>query len=434
MPSLRAAAATTDIQVHDLPAAQGKRQEAPLRASALLIEGGPPACVISCDVIGVMKDTAEEIATQIGETCGVPFDNVMVTATHTHHAPRPMPVYTTPRIEELCRRVVAASVHAARKAASALESARGDPDACEVELMFAMGQEPTVGENSRWLMRDGQISWYGHDESEMVRPTGPHDADLPVVAFRRPSGTLAGALFFHGTHNIGTLDPDAATVISPGFFGLAAQELERQHHAPFLYLPGAFGSSHRRNSLVAPPEAMTRVVQAANEALGRLRPVSASPVVAVKRRYTCQYRRFDEAKEAEQVSRWCRRWLTAETAAGLEQTYAAVREQMADKAGQTFETWLQVLRLGDLAIMGIPGEMFAALGLDIRRRSPFRHTFVAGLANDEIGYIADRRGYRDGGYQTWFCGHSQLEPGEGEKMVEAALALLEDVHTQKERE
>jgi len=418
---LNASAATAEIQVNDLPAANGKRQEAPLRASVLLIQGDAPVCIISCDVLGIMRDTAEEIAAEIGQSCGVPFDNVMVTATHTHHAPRSMPVYTTPRIEELCRRLVAASTQAAREAKLG---------ASQVQLLFAMGQEATVGENSRWLMRDGQVSWYKHDEAEMVRPTGPHDVDLPVVAFREPSGRLTGSILLHGTHNIGTLDADPGGVISPGFFGLAAQELERQHEAPFLYLPGAFGSSHRRDSQLGGAEAMKRVVDAVNDALDKARPMPATPVVAIKRRYTCRYRQFDEAKEADQVSRWCRRWFSDEQAESHEQIYAAVREQMAGRAGKTFDTWLQVLRVGEAAIMGIPGEMFAALGLELRRRSPFRHTLIAGLANDEIGYIADRRGYRDGGYQTWFCGHSQLEPGEGEKMVEASLALLQEVYEQ----
>lgn len=427
MTGLKAAAATVEIKVSDLPAAAGRRQEAPLRASVLLVDADPSVCIVSCDVIGLMKDTADEIATEIGRVCGVPVDHVLVTATHTHHAPRPMPVYTTPRIEELCRRLVAASIDAARKAQTAMHAAGNSHDAGTVEMLFAMGQEATVGENSRWLMRDGQISWWKHDESEMIRPTGPHDPDVPVVAFRDITGRLVGAFFCHGTHNIGTLDPEPATVISPGFFGLAAQELEKQHKAPFLFLPGAFGSSHRRNGLVAPPEALTRVVNAVNETLARLQPVTAGPVCALKRPYTCRYRQFDEAKEAAEVSKWCRRWLNDDEARGLEQTYAAVRQQMADSAGKTFETWLQVIRLGDVVLMGIPGEMFAALGLEIRRRSPFRNTFVLGLANDEIGYIADRRGYEDGGYQTWFCGHSQLEPGEGERMVEAALALLQDV-------
>lgn len=428
MSTLKAAAAAVEIRISDLPGAAGRRQEAPLRASALLIEGDASLCIISCDVLAVMKDTAQEIAAGIGECCGVPFANVLVTATHTHHAPRPMPIYTTPRDEELCRRLVVAAVAAARQAKDELLSGSAGTAGGEAELLFALGQEATVGGNSRWFMRDGQVSWSGHDEANMVRPSGPHDPDLPVLALRKPAGRLAGALFCHGTHNIGTLAADPATVVSPGFFGLAAQKLERQHEAPFLFLPGAFGSSHRRDSHVAGAEAMTRVVNAVNDALARLRPVTPGPILTAKRPYTCRYRRFDEGHEAALVSRWCRRWFDDARAAALEQTYADVRKRMADKAGRTFETSLQVIRLGDLAILGIPGEMFATLGLDIRQRSPFRNTLIVGLANDEIGYIADRRGYRDGGYQTWLCDHSQLEPGEGEKMVEAALALLDEAH------
>ena len=54
-----------------------------------------------------------------------------------------------------------------------------------------------------------------------------------------------------------------------------------------------------------------------------------------------------------------------------------------------------------VALVGISGEMDARLGLDLRRRSPFRHTFLIGLANEEIGYLPDLQAYKDGGYQTW---------------------------------
>lgn len=367
MSSLRSAAATSEIVVGDLPGIAGRPQEAPLRATALMIEGDVSLCIVSCDMIGVMKDSADAIAAKIGETCRVPSGNVLVSATHTHHAPRPMPVYSTPRNEEVCRRVVAAGIDAAQKARARLDQAGSTGD-CDAELFYALGQEGTVGENSRWLMTDGQISWCKHDEADMVRPSGPHDPDLPVVALRRPSGKLAGAFFCHATHNIGTLHPEPTKVISPGFFGLAAQELERQHGAPFLFLPGAFGSSHRRESHVKGPEAMTRVVNAVNETLGRLRPVSGKPFASVKRPFTCEYRRFDEAREAKGVSRWARRWFDEKGAESLERTYAQVRKDMAPLAGKTFETLLHAIRLGEVAIMGIPGEMFAHLGLEIRRR------------------------------------------------------------------
>ena len=46
-------------------------------------------------------------------------------------------------------------------------------------------------------------------------------------------------------------------------------------------------------------------------------------------------------------------------------------------------------------------EFFTALGQEIKRRSPFRYTYVFELANDYIGYIPDRRGFDHGGYQVW---------------------------------
>src|SRR2546430_11194572 len=45
--------------------------------------------------------------------------------------------------------------------------------------------------------------------------------------------------------------------------------------------------------------------------------------------------------------------------------------------------------------------LFRSLGQDIKRRSPFRYTYVAELANDWIGYLPDRPAFDLGGYQTW---------------------------------
>ncbi len=68
------------------------------------------------------------------------------------------------------------------------------------------------------------------------------------------------------------------------------------------------------------------------------------------------------------------------------------------------------------------------LGLELRRRSPFRHTCIIGLANENIGYIPDRKAYADGGYQTWMGRHSKLEVGTGEAMVDQAVAMLDALY------
>ncbi|MCC6442737.1 MAG: GNAT family N-acetyltransferase [Armatimonadetes bacterium] len=428
MPTLKAAAATAEIAADSDMIIGGSilpftcmDQEAPLRASALLLLADAPVCLVSCDVLALGRDLCDEAARRITASCGIPFENILLAATHTHHAPSTMTVHAYRRDEEFCRRTVEATVRAAEEAYRKLQEAEGKPNECEAELLFACGIEMTTGQNSRWLLPEGQIAWDGHDRAQMIRPTGPHDPALPLLALRHP-GRIAGGLFVYASHNIGALRPG---VRSPGLFGLAARELEVRHGGPFLFLPGAFGSSHRLDS--APPaEAISRLIEALEDAMARLEPALTGPVLCLKRPFSYTVRPWDEEAENEAVSRYCRKWFDAERAASTIRAFTGMRAAIQPHAGESRETWLQVMRLGEVAIVGIPGEMFASLGLEIRRRSPFRHTVVVGLANDEIGYIPDRKGYRDGGYQTWAGFHSLLEPGTGERMVEAALKMLEE--------
>ncbi len=80
------------------------------------------------------------------------------------------------------------------------------------------------------------------------------------------------------------------------------------------------------------------------------------------------------------------------------------------------EAEIQVVAIGDqLAIVGLPGEIFTELGMCIKRNSPFPHTIVAELTNGEIGYIPDRKGYVEGNYEPV---SSRCAPGAGEILQE----------------
>ncbi|MBL9136855.1 MAG: hypothetical protein JNK85_13365, partial [Verrucomicrobiales bacterium] len=80
-----------------------------------------------------------------------------------------------------------------------------------------------------------------------------------------------------------------------------------------------------------------------------------------------------------------------------------------------------------IAWVGVPAEYFTQLGLDIKNRSPFRHTYIAELANDWIGYLPNREGHKLGGYQVWTGYHSYAEPGTGERIADAAVDLLQQL-------
>src|SRR3954462_11443654 len=101
-----------------------------------------------------------------------------------------------------------------------------------------------------------------------------------------------------------------------------------------------------------------------------------------------------------------------------------MRKRRAPRQGEVRKTWVQAVVVGDVALVGVPGEFFTVLGREIKLRSPYRDTFVFELANDYVGYIPDAPGFDRGGYQVWTGLHSFLERGSGEAIVDAAVETL----------
>ena len=429
MPRLRAAAAAVDLPCRDdmvlcgsiLPKF-GSTQVGRLRAAALVLEADVRLCLVSCDVIGVPRDLADAAAQAIETESGIPFDNVLIAGTHTHYAPSTLRVHGYDREHEFCEGLVAAVAQAAKNAADRLEAERSGSGALGSQMRFTLTQEATVGGNSRILLRDGVVRWLGHKPEEHVRPTGPFDPDLPVLSFRDSDRNLIAAMFNHSTHNLGPCGKGR----SPGFYGMVAQEIEAEQGGVCLFLPGAFGSTH--NLHVPDVEAKHRIRAAVESALREPGAPLVGPVRSVKRPFRYQVRHFDEAAEHAAVNCYCRQHCPADQAEAYVDVFRRQREELRPVQGQERSTWLHVVQLGEVVLVAAPGELFASLGLAIRRRSPFRHTFVVGLGNDEIGYIPDQDAYALGGYQLWTGLHSLLPKGTGERFVDEAVAALHELH------
>ena len=285
--------ATDDMIIGgDMGPVKVKGQEGELRASAVVIEGpdGGRACLIACDVVVLGRDILDDAARRIAEKTGIPFDQILINATHTHHAAlhRDGP-WLSPR----------GSVHAPGRRQERRGGGRGPWAAPAGPLRFRLGEESTVGRNSRLLLGDGTIFWVGPHE-DAVRPTGPFDPELPVLAFTQPGGELEAVLFNHSTHTIGTIQRG---VRSPSFYGLAAQELEKERGGTFLFFEGASGSTH--NIDVSTPEALVRIKDAVADALDRAEEHPVARVAGLRREITLRIRHFDEAAEDAAVVAYC---------------------------------------------------------------------------------------------------------------------------------
>ena len=85
----------------------------------------------------------------------------------------------------------------------------------------------------------------------------------------------------------------------------------------------------------------------------------------------------------------------------LAQNYARNAIGAAERPESTLTVKIQAIRIGDLAVCGIPFETFVETGLDLKKRSPFPQTMVIGLANGRHGYLPTPEQHELGGYETW---------------------------------
>lgn len=394
-------------------------QEGQLRAVAVVLEKQPFGrfALVACDVLFVTAEMVGQAAAEIERRCGITPDRLLVNATHTHGAPSTVRVHGYGPEPAFVQSVVDGIVASVEQACGKLH------DDCR--FLFHLSEERTVGQNSRLLLADNTIYWIG-SRDDAVRPTGPFDPELPVLAFRGPDDALRALVFNHSTHTIGGLKPG---VRSPAFYGLTAQALEAELGAAVCFLEGASGSTHNLGGVTI-PQAIERLSAAVKDALGRAQPRTVDRLAAIRRPFSFRVRTFDEQVEDDKVVSYCRK-RAPDHADAIAAVFRQMRQELKGEQGKQRETWLQVLRIGDVAIVGVPAEYFTQLGLDIKQRSPFPDTYIAELAGDWIGYLPNREGHELGGYQTWMGLHSYAEVGTGERIVDETVAMLEELAAQK---
>ena len=88
---------------------------------------------------------------------------------------------------------------------------------------------------------------------------------------------------------------------------------------------------------------------------------------------------------------------------------------------------LQAIRVGELGIVANPCETFVEIGLDIKKKSPLKHTFTIELANGYNGYLPTPAQHALGGYETWRARSSYLEVNASPAIVSAWTELLREV-------
>jgi hypothetical protein len=86
------------------------------------------------------------------------------------------------------------------------------------------------------------------------------------------------------------------------------------------------------------------------------------------------------------------------------------------------------LRLGDLLVVGVPGEMAAELGIEVKKRvqqaTVIKYVVIGGLADEWISYMLSAKEYNRGGYEATISFYGEtLGPTVMEAVVKNAAGL-----------
>ncbi len=86
---------------------KAKGQEGDLRASAVVIQdsSGRKIALVACDVLMINRDVLDRAAKRVEQATGIPFDHILINATHTHHAPTTVTVHGYQREEAFTKQV-----------------------------------------------------------------------------------------------------------------------------------------------------------------------------------------------------------------------------------------------------------------------------------------------------------------------------------------
>ena len=86
---------------------------------------------------------------------------------------------------------------------------------------------------------------------------------------------------------------------------------------------------------------------------------------------------------------------------------------------------VQILRLGEVAMVAMPGEQFAEIGEAIKKASPFAYTMYAGYSSGAGGgYMPTDAEYAFGGYEVERAPYGK---GAADKLIRETIAMFEDV-------
>lgn len=403
--------------------------------SLVLDDGTTRVAVVVCDLISLKAETIAAARTLIASRCDIPGHQVMIACTHTHTGPATSGHFNMDADPSYLDWVAGRIADGVTIAVSRLVPARVAHGAAIVD---------GVCFNRRYHMRDGTVRFNpGIRNPDILGPAGPTDPAVTALLVESMEGDPLAMWASLSTHYVGT---DDELALSADYYGLFARTVERWLGSPCVGIlangtSGNINTIDVEQALAVKGTARARLIATAVAATAiqavLMQRRDAAPTLAAET-FPFQVTRRSISPDDVALARSILARPDGDEPAAedgfsfvagqpipgpLLQMYAHGVLELAQKPAEA-SVELQILRVGDLTIVALPGEIFVEFGLAIKAHADGGRVVVVGLANDHIGYVPTRAAYSQGGYETWPTPTSWSAPGTGEAMTEAVVARL----------
>jgi Neutral/alkaline non-lysosomal ceramidase, N-terminal len=371
-----------------------------LYARALVLGNGVnTAAIVALDLVE-MGDTTL-LRQRIARELAIPADHIIINASHDHSAPRGGPPtpgtssaegrpYSPPAYVQ---QVDNAIVDVLKQAKDARQPARVGFGTGNVDVNVARyGYTPERG--------------WGQNTTE----DGFADKTLTVVRFDTPSGTPIAILFNYAVHS-NSMTGEPKNMINADIAGNAEKFVENQYNDKVvaLWSMGAaadqypkfnwdMGLLDDKTSPYAPGEIQGAMI--GGEVMKVTKRITqmteVANIYASERAVPCEMNVVVAQGPA-------RPGQAPNGGAGGGPNGAAARPQQPQmqlkhllpppNPGDKLDIQLSFIRINQLAITGVSGEVGSQIFLHVKKESPFLNNIMITLSNDRVGYIPDDAGW-----------------------------------------
>jgi neutral ceramidase len=376
----------------------------------------------------------ERIKTGLREN-GLDFcDNLIFSATHTHTGPYVDDFFGEKADENYLE-------YLRGKAVSAIKLAYADLSPAELSI-GSVNNNPRAFNRRYWMKNGKVLTNPGSLNPDVVRPEGPVDTEIGVITVKQ-EGRIRAVI----TNIVNHTDTIGGDFVSADWPGRMEKEIQNfiGNEVSVITLIGCSGNINHFD--IENKAGQTSYAEAcrigkgyAEIVYGELNKLERLPVEKIEvsvRNITIPFRIIidEEVRKAKTTIAMIGNTVSQGdmTSEGLAEGAGPVAKFFAEQliaykkncSGKSRKFKLISVKFDDrLVFTSIPGEAFTEIGLEIKKRSPFKYTWPITLAMGECGYIPLPGCFSRGGYEILPVEGGAPREDTAELLIKETLANL----------